>query len=611
MANEKNSSNSGVLENHEASQIPPKPKPKPRPRKKSAPGETEASQLNSAAMAAAPGPDVPPPPAKPKPVPKKPVLMDQEAPPPPVAKKAEAAPPPVAKKAEAVAPQAKAAKPAAKPEPAKPAASQSAESDEEEEHLGRATAPSWGQMLVVYSISMILHVAVLVVLGYIILPADVREEILSVVVKNEKVIDTQPLEEPIEQPQVLEELTTENEITDTESLVDNDVDADSNFDLNINDLDLALKPDTTEGPSPPIDNIKSISQGRSGATRDALNKLRGGNAESDAAVGLGLQWLASVQRRDGSWDFNDVGKSSGAGSLSCPTGGTGLALLAFLGAGHTHMKKGHYQDTVMRGLNYLMLAGIRTPRGLDLRGQKPGNEGMYVQAICATALAEAYGMTKDRRLLPYAQSVTEFIVRAQHSEGGWRYKPNTAGDTSVVGWQVMALKSAYHAKIPIPRTVGMGVTKFLDDVSHKEKSQYSYMPGQGPKASTTSIGLLCRMYMGWKAENPALIEGVKYLAKVGPSKNDIYYDYYASQVMIQFTGARGELWTKWNTVMRDWLVATQKKAGPEKGSWDVIEKGHKGDRGGRLYTTCLAVMTLEIYYRVLPLYQRAAVEAEF
>jgi hypothetical protein len=285
--------------------------------------------------------------------------------------------------------------------------------------------------------------------------------------------------------------------------------------------------------------------------------------------------------------------------------------MAFLGAGHTHTKECKYQETVKKGINYLLEAGIERPAGLDFRGRNPGIEGMYVQAIVATALSEAHGMTDDRRLRPAAQGAVNFIIRSQHSGGGWRYQPNTPGDTSVVGWQVVALKSAYQAKIPIPRTVSVGINKFLKDVSHAEGSQYSYMPDQGPRPSTTSIGLLCRMYMGWKVDNPALVEGVKYLAQVGPLRNDIYYDYYASQVMIQFTGAQGELWHKWNTAQRDWLVSIQKKDGDAKGSWDVIESGHKGERGGRLYTTCLAVMTLEIYYRVLPLYKRAAVEGQF
>ena len=518
--------------------------------------------------------------------------------------------PPTAQVPVAIPPKPSFVKPAAKSETAQPTAPQTASAiAEKREPGGRATAPNWRQMLVVYSTSLILHAAVLVAMWFIIFPTHVREEILSVIVETD--IDAQPLQEPIEQAQVLEDVILAETPTDTESLVKNDVDKDSNLKLDINDLDLALKPDMAEGAAPPIDNRKSISQGRSGATRETLNKLRGGNAQSDAAVGLALAWLASVQRRDGSWDFNDVGKGSAAGNLSSPTGATGLALLAFLGAGHTPEKAGHYQTTVARGLHYLLNAGIRRPAGLDFRGSNPGNEGMYVQAICTTALAETYGMTGDRSLRFATQEATDFIVHAQHSDGGWRYTPDSPGDTSVVGWQVMALKSARHAKIPILRRVSSGINKFLDEVSHKEKSQYSYMPGQGPKASTTSIGLLCRMYMGWKVENPALVEGVKYLAKVGPSKGDIYYDYYASQVMIQFTGAKGEIWDKWNTVMRDWLLATQKKTGPEKGSWDVIEKDHKGDRGGRLYTTCLAVMTLEIYYRVLPLYQRAAVQAEF
>ena len=481
----------------------------------------------------------------------------------------------------------------------------------DEEADRRATEATWQQMVMVYGLSLVLHAAVLVVLGLMVLPQEVREEILSVLAEQEVAESEQPpLEHIIPEPEIIEERALEEAAQDVNALVESDAEAESNFKLNLSDDAFSLKPDTAEGPAVPV-KIGSISAGRSEAARAQMLAERGGNAASDAAVESALEWLASVQKRDGSWDFNDVGKSSGAGSLSSPTGATGLTLLAFLGAGHTHMKECKYQETVKRGVNYLLKAGIPRPAGLDFRGRSPGNEGMYVQAIVATALAEAHGMTNDRRIRPIAQGAVEFIVRAQHSGGGWRYKPDTPGDTSVVGWQVMALKSAYAAKIPIPRTVSQGINRFLADVSHEEGAKYSYMPGQPPRASTTSIGLLCRMYMGWKADNPALVNGVKYLAQTGPSKSDIYYDYYASQVMIQFTGAKGELWDKWNTTMRDWLVETQKKSGPEVGSWDIIENGHKGDRGGRLYTTCLAVMTLEIYYRVLPLYQRAAVEGEF
>lgn len=563
------SSNSGVLEE---GQVPPtKPASKPPPRNK------ESFQGESSAPEAA----------------------ESSVPPPPSPKKRPAAQPAVRQNRKAETPQTKAN------------TAQDAEAQADEDGAERATAASWQQMAVVYTVSMILHAAILMVLGLIVLPQDVRDEILNVVVEEPEPVDPPPLDTVVEEPDLIEDVALEETPTDPTAMVESEADAEETFNLDF-DLDkLQVKPEADEGPTLPF-KTGDISSGRSKAARAKMLQERGGNAASDAAVGYALDWLVSVQRRDGSWDFNDVGEASGAGNLSSPTGATGLALMAFLGAGHTHMKDCKHQDNVKRGLIYLLKAGIRRPEGLDFRGRSPGNEGMYVQAICATALAEALGMTNDRRIRPIAQGAINFIVRAQHpTGGGWRYKPQQKGDTSVVGWQVMALKSAYHSDIRIPRTVAMGTKKFLSEVSHEDGAQYSYMRGQRPKPSTTSIGLLCRMYMGWKPENPALIEGVKYLAKRGPSKGDIYYDYYASQVMIQFTGAKGELWDKWNTTMRDWLVETQIKSGPAKGSWDVIEKGHKGSRGGRLYTTCLAVMTLEIYYRVMPLYKRAAVEGEF
>lgn len=592
MPSDQNAANSGVIEHGDVpfrSDETPKPKPPPR-KKPSGNGQRPPTAVPVVPPVVDASPPVPP--APPKPIAKQPVKATKPpAPQPSQAKQAPGKP-----AAKSVAPASK------KPEPA--------EWDEERDE--RATAPSWQQMVLVYGVSMVLHAAVLVILGLIMLPQDVREEILSVIVKEEKPIEPPPIETLVEEPEVLEpEALEDTETPDANELVESDTEAEDKFKLDLPDIVPSVEPEASEGPSLPVP-VGDISAGRSEATRQQMLAARGGNEASDAAVGYALEWLASVQRRDGSWDFNDVGKSTGAGNLSSPTGATGLALMAFLGAGHTHMKESKHQDNVKRGLGFLMRSAIRDSSGLDFRGQSPGKEGMYVQAIVATALAEALGMTKDRRLLPFAQGATNFIVRAQHpTGGGWRYRPRQVGDTSVVGWQVMALKSAYHSKIPIPRTVGMGVNKFLEEVSHERGSQYSYTRGHRPKASTTSIGLLCRMYMGWKIDNPALIAGVKYLASVGPSKGDIYYDYYASQVMIQFTGARGDMWDKWNTTMRDWLVETQVKTGPAKGSWDVIENGHKGDRGGRLYTTCLAVMTLEIYYRVLPLYQRSAVEGNF
>ncbi len=559
MPSEPNAASSGVIEHGAVPPVPPPP-PQTKPVKKQNGGPAQTKPAAAVAAGA-----IPPPPK-------------------PQAKSAAAAPP------------------TKKKPPAAPSAEDLAES------RGRATRPTWLQMVVVYGTSMVLHVLVLVVLGLIVLPAQVREELLNVLVEVKEpepvTIDTE-----VAEPEPLEEQTVEEEVVaDANSLVESETDAVDKFNLDISDAELSLKADVTDGPSLPIKK-GDVSAGRSQAARGKMLAERGGSNASDAAVGAALQWLASVQRRDGSWDFTDVGKSSQAGTLSSPTGATGMALMAFLGAGHTHMKSSHHKETVSRGINYLLKAGIPRPAGLDFRGPKPGNDGMYVQAIVATALAEAHGMTNDRRLRPVAQGATNFIVRAQHSGGGWRYRPNQAGDTSVVGWQVMALKSAYHAKIPIPRTVAMGVKKFLDDVSSDNQAKYAYTPGSGPKPSTTSIGLLCRMYMGWKVDNPALKAGVQYLAKLGPSKRDIYYDYYASQVMIQFTGAKGPVWDKWNIPLRDWLVATQQKTGPEKGSWNNF--GGHGGNAGRIYNTCMAVMNLEIYYRVLPLYQRAGIEGEF
>jgi hypothetical protein len=177
------------------------------------------------------------------------------------------------------------------------------------------------------------------------------------------------------------------------------------------------------------------------------------------------------------------------------------------------------------------------------------------------------------------------------------------GDTSVTGWQLMALKSADNAYIPVPAETIERMRAFFDFVEQDDGAAYGYVgPDMGTTASTP-VGLLCRMTLGWKRDEPALVRGTGALAAAGPSADNVYYNFYAAQVLHHFGGP---LWDQWNKSMRDGLVAAQVQQGHEKGSWFAVETGVEDRQssimGGRLYTTCLATLTLEVYYRYLPLY---------
>jgi hypothetical protein len=115
------------------------------------------------------------------------------------------------------------------------------------------------------------------------------------------------------------------------------------------------------------------------------------------------------------------------------------------------------------------------------------------------------------------------------------------------------------------------------------------------------------MYLGWKHDHGALERGVARVSKLGPSKTNLYYNYYATQVMRHYGG---EQWKAWNAVMREQLVNTQATKGTEAGSW-YIAGDHGSDRGGRIYCTAMATMILEVYYRHLPIYGKPAADDDF
>jgi hypothetical protein len=351
--------------------------------------------------------------------------------------------------------------------------------------------------------------------------------------------------------------------------------------------------------------------GRGQAARSQMVTRFGGTPASELAVNSALKWLAKHRMGDGGWTFQLTavpecsGKCGGAGRLATARiAATGLALLPFLGAGQTH-REGDYRNVVKEGLFYLTRQMKTTPLGGALN--EPGGR-MYSHGIAAIVLCEAYAMTSDRALHAPAQQAVNFICRVQDPVGGgWRYEPFQPGDTSVVGWQIMALKSALYAQLSVPAQVLHKASEFLDHVQASDGAMYGYtFPGDG--AATTAIGLLCRMHLGWTKDQPALRRGVQLLSQTGPSPGDMYFDYYATQV---FRHWEGEAWQRWNQRMRDMLVASQYQRGHERGSWYMPEGDYGSSMGGRLYCTAMAAMILEVYYRHMPIYSKKTLDASF
>jgi len=342
--------------------------------------------------------------------------------------------------------------------------------------------------------------------------------------------------------------------------------------------------------------------GRDPRVRNQVVKQEGGTDQTERAVAMGLKWLAKHQNADGSWSldrFSEAGDCNGEcrhEGISSDTAGTAMATLPFLGAGYTH-QSGGYRDVVKRALDWLV-----ADQNTDGSFKSIHGGTMYAHGQAAIALCEAYALTRDRALQRPAQRAIDYIVAAQSTDGGWRYQPQQRGDLSVTGWEVMALRSAQSAYLTVPPATLERVARFLDSVQTSTKQgTFGYQPKRHETPTMTAEGLLCRQYGGWKANNPALLYGADYLLDDHlPELNDVnmYYWYYATQVMHHIGGER---WKRWNLRMRSVLVDLQDEDGHAAGSW---EPGRGHDRtGGRLYMTALAVCTLEVYYRHLPLYR--------
>jgi len=357
--------------------------------------------------------------------------------------------------------------------------------------------------------------------------------------------------------------------------------------------------DSPADATPPSETEPPRTGGFAGRQQAAkLAAAGGGGADTEAAVDLALVWLAAHQLPDGGWSF-DLGQapecrgmcthSSRGPKREDRSAATAMALLPFLGRGFTH-REGPYKKEVEAGIGFLVNATLQG------KGKAYGTGGnLYSQGLAAIALAECYGMTKDKRLSAPAQAALNYIMEAQDPNGGgWRYSARQPGDTSAFGWQFTALKTGHAAGLQInPLTIKRAVS-FLDFVQSDGGAAYGYTDSSSPSLPRTAIGLLCRLQLGWKADHPAIVKGVQSLSQAGPD-TDLYFCYYANRLMHE---VGGKAWIAWNAAIKIRLLGAQAKAGHSAGSWyDGVDGGHGADAAGRLYCTSLAAMILEQYYR--------------
>jgi len=370
---------------------------------------------------------------------------------------------------------------------------------------------------------------------------------------------------------------------------------------------------------------------------------RGGNKDTttglsdrtETAVEDALKWLAAHQSPGGQWeaagfhrwcDLKPVSTGpDGAGKAHYDVGVTGLALCAFLGAGYTNRGQHPFAKTVSKGLRYLK--NVQDAEGCF--GPRATQHYIYNHATASLAMVEAYGMTASPLFRGSAQKALDFIALSRNPYFAWRYgvKPGD-NDSSVSGWMMMALKSAKlineeasaHGR-PVPLVIDEeafdGILAWVDKMTDPDTGRVGYIQRGGMPArpqemldrfpgdrseSMTGVGVLARVFAGQNPKTSEVIrKGAALCAALPPTWNpddgsiDMYYWYYATLAMFQ---VGGKPWATWNARLKTDIVDHQRHDTTYclyKGSWDPI--GPWGPDGGRVYSTALMAMCLEVYYR--------------
>jgi len=339
---------------------------------------------------------------------------------------------------------------------------------------------------------------------------------------------------------------------------------------------------------------------RSGGGKKKAIMRGGGSAKTESSVDAALRWLMRHQEKDGRWDSVKYGNTDLGHATDKAQ--SGLALLAFLSAGHTP-KIGKYKDTVKTGVDWIIASQLE-----DGSFGVSHSHKIYDNAICALTLAETYAMFPDPRIKAAAQKAIDYLVNVSPKDVHFNLnKDKVPLSMSVLGWMMMAFKSAKIAGLKVPEDTFIRYKARVDEMTDKDQSGYPIKVNYLNSGDRTfqndcmsAVGMLMYEYCGMQRAD--LDKLADLLIKKLPSAKgfDIYRCYYATLAMFQFGG---EKWSIWNKAMIEHLVGTQRKGGPldgslqdVDGSWDY-EGDLWGKKQGRVYQTAMSAFCLEVYYR--------------
>ena len=361
-----------------------------------------------------------------------------------------------------------------------------------------------------------------------------------------------------------------------------------------------------------------------GGPRDGLYGRRfgrgpRGGSGTEPALLAGLEWLARHQDADGAWDCDGFMKHDPPGDRCTGPGGalhdvgvSSLALLAFLGRGNT-LAHGEHRDVVARGT-----AWLRRQQDPDsgLIGEPIGKDFVYDHALASLAMCEAYHLSRSAMLRGPAQRSLAYVLRARNPYGVWRYDVPSIGqgDTSVTGWMVFALAAGRHAELAIDEEAMTASLLWIDEMTDPATGRVGYDAPGSPSSrvpgvnahypaekgeAMTAVGLLCRFFLGQDpADEPAMRRHADRMLRTPPDWDpdgfgcDMYYWYYGSYAMFQMGGRH---WKEWRAAMEPAVLRSQRADGAHAGSWDPV--GPWGHAGGRVYSTAIMSLCLEVYFR--------------